>query len=87
MLGFKLTAVERVLLVESVPFTYPALEEKIKLVCPGATEVNLTLAELRALASCLAAQIKRSERDRKLAVRLIRIWRRIKEVEQAFGHE
>ena len=82
--GFKLTSVERELLVEAVPFPDASLEEKLKQADAGAQEINLTLPELRGLASCIQAQIKRTERDRKLGVKLNRIWQRIVDIEKIF---
>jgi hypothetical protein len=83
-IGLKLTPVERELLVESILFPDPRLEEKLQAAGPGAQEVHLTLPELNGLTNCLAAQLKRTERDRKLGARLNRIWQRIKQIEAAF---
>lgn len=85
--GIKLTAEERELLLESVPFADAALEEKIRMADAGAQEVHLTLPELSGLASCLSAQLKHTERDRKLGIRLNRILTRIRQVEDLFESE
>ena len=53
----------------------------------NAQEVHLTLPELNGLASCIAAQIRRTTRDRKLGVRLNRIWERIVGIEKLFEQE
>jgi len=82
--GFKLTSVERELLVQSVPCPDAALEDKLKNADPGASNVNLTLPELRGLATCIQAQIKKTQRDRKLGVKLNRIWQRIVDIEKVF---
>jgi NifB/MoaA-like Fe-S oxidoreductase len=85
--GIKLTAEEREILLESVPFPDAALEEKIRAADVGAQEVHLTLPELSGLASCLSAQLKHTERDRRLGMKLNRIWQRIRHVEELFESE
>ena len=86
-IGLKLTPVERELLVESVPFPDAALEEKIHQADPDAQEVHLMLPELRGLATCIHAQLKKTGRDRKLGVTLIRMYQRIVEIEKVFEAE
>lgn len=85
--GIKLTAEERDLLLESLPFPDAALEEKLRTTDAGAQEVHLTLPEMTGLADFLAAQLERTERDRKLGTKLNRILKRIRKIENLFESE
>ena len=86
-IGLKLTAAERELLVASVPFPDAAIEEKIRRGDASAQKVPLILPELRGLASCIQAQLRRTERDRKSGARLNRIWQRIVEAQKLFEQD
>ena len=67
-----------------MPFPDAGLEDKLKSADAGGSNVNLTLPELRGLATCIQAQINRTQRNRKLGVKLNRIWQRIVDVEKVF---